>query len=264
MKELAEVVLLNSESSHSIFCNPKFVRNIRKASHALTLYTNGGNIVIDKIATLPWWGTVWFNDKAITNVISFCEATQRKKVTFDNKLNTFKLHGRILGEKNGVVFEPKDKIYKYRPDPDHLKGFEGRKDLKTSSTGFMKILKENKTFYTSRQQARAKKARALLYFTECSSLNDFRHMVQFNVIKNNSVTMKDIEIAESIFGKDVELLKGKTIKQKAASVVEDYIKILKALMKSQRKVDLCADIMKINEMYFLVTVSKNMKYRTCH
>ena len=207
---------------------------------------------------------MWFNEKAITNIISFYEATQRKKVTFDHKMNTFELHERIPGEKNGVVFESKNKIYKCRPDPDHLKGFEGRKDLKTSSTGFMKILKENKTFYTSRQQARAKKARALLYFTECSSLNDFRHMVQFNVTKNNSVTMKDIKIAESIFEKDVEILKGKTTKQKAASVVEDYIEIPKALMRCQRKVGLCADIMKINEMYFPATVSKNIEYRTCH
>ena len=207
---------------------------------------------------------MWFNDEAITNIISFYEATQRKKVTFDNKLNTFKLHGRTLGEKNDVVFEPKDKIYKYRPDPDHLKGFEGRKDLKTSSTGFMKILKENKTFYTPRQQARAKKARALLYSTGCSSLNDFRHMVQSNMIKNNPVTMEDIKIAESIFGKDVGLLKGKTTKQKAAPVVEDYIEIPKALMRCQRKVGLCADVMKINEMHFPATVSKNVKYRTCH
>ena len=258
-------MLLNNESSHSIFCNPKFVRNIRKASHALTLCANGGDIVVDKIATLPWWGTVWFNEKAITNIISFCEATQRKKVTFDHKMNAFKLHERILRENNGVAFEPKDKIYEFKPDPNHLEGFEDRKGLKKDpSTSFMKMVEENKVFYTSRQQARAKKARALMHSTGCSSPHDFKHRVQSNMTKNNPTTMKDIEIAESIFEKDVETLKGKTTKQKAAPAVEDYIEIPKALMQCQRKVGLCADIMKINEMYFLATVSKNVKYRTCH
>ena len=52
LNELAEVMSLNNESSHLIFCDHKFVRNVEKAFNALTLCINDENIVIDKVATL--------------------------------------------------------------------------------------------------------------------------------------------------------------------------------------------------------------------
>ena len=175
---------------------------------------------------------MWFNDEAITNIVSFFKATQKKKVICDDRSDTFRLHERLLKELNGVAFKSKDKIHEFKPDPDHSNGFEGKKDTQEeSSTSFMKLMKENKKFHTSRQQARAKKVRALSHFTECFSVKDFVHMMQSNLTKNNSVTMKDIETAETVCDKNIEILKGETTKQKAASVIEDHIKMLKASMK---------------------------------
>ena len=197
--------------------------------------------------------------------MSFFKATQKKKVIHDDRSDTFRPHERLSEELNDVTFESKDEIHEFKPDPDHLNGFEGGKDTQEEpSTSFMKMVKKNKKFHTSKQQARAKKARALSCFTECFSVKDFMHMMQSNLTKNDSVTMKDIKTAETICDKNVGILEGEITKQKAAFVIEDHTKTVKALMQQQHQVNLCADIMKIDEMCFSATVFKNIECRTCH
>jgi hypothetical protein len=83
-----------------------------------------------------------------------------------------------------------------------------------------------------------------------------------NSIKNNPVTTEDVEIAEKIFGPDIPSLKGKTTRRKPVPVVEDYIDIPKELVSAQRSVTLCIDVMKVNGVPFLTTISKNIHNRT--
>ena len=76
------------------------------------------------------------------------------------------------------------------------------------------------------------------------------------------MTTKDIELAEKIFGPDIGCLKGKSTRQNALHVVEDEIDIPKELTKSQQDVTLCIDGMKVNGLWFLTTISRNLYYRT--
>ncbi len=82
-------------------------------------------------------------------------------------------------------------------------------------------------------------------------MKDLIHLVQTNTIKDCPVTVEDIKIAQAIYGQDIGIIKGKTTRSKPPPVVEDYVKIPKTLLRQQRKVDLCADILKINGLYFL-------------
>jgi hypothetical protein len=83
-----------------------------------------------------------------------------------------------------------------------------------------------------------------------------------NSIKNNPVTTEDIEIAEKIFGPDIPSLKGKTTRRKPVPVIEDYIDIPKELVSAQHSIMLCIDVMKVNGVPFLTTISKNIHYHT--
>ena len=78
------------------------------------------------------------------------------------------------------------------------------------------------------------------------------------MIKNCLVTMEDIEVCEKIFGLDIYTLKGKTIRLKLKAVVNDYVKIPKDLLKTHQDVELCANIMYIQGVVFLVIVSRHI------
>jgi hypothetical protein len=51
--DLREVVLLDNQSTVNIFCNKKFVSNIRLAPEPLTLKSNGGELIVYHIADVP-------------------------------------------------------------------------------------------------------------------------------------------------------------------------------------------------------------------
>ena len=83
-----------------------------------------------------------------------------------------------------------------------------------------------------------------------------------NGIGNSPVTTKDIELAEKIFGPDIGSLKGKTTRRNPIHVVEDTIDIPRELIRSQQDITLCIDGMKVNGLWFLTTISRNLYYRT--
>jgi hypothetical protein len=116
--------------------------------------------------------------------------------------------------------------------------------------------------YSQRQIAGAKKARELYTIVGYPSPEDFKSMVRFNLINNCPVNLEDITIAEDIWGKDIGALKGKTTRKKPIQVKESFIPIPKELISKHKSVVLSADVMFVNKMPFLVSISKNIKFTT--
>jgi hypothetical protein len=109
---------------------------------------------------------------------------------------------------------------------------------------------------------KAKQARELYHALGIPSIQDFKAILCMNLIANNPVTTKDIEIAKEIFGPDIGSLKGKTTRRKPVPVVNNYIDIPQELTIKQQDVILCIDGMKVNDLSFLTTISKNICYQT--
>jgi hypothetical protein len=84
-------------------------------------------------------------------------------------------------------------------------------------------------------------------------------IIWMNAIKNNPVTTEGINIAEKIFGPDVATL---MTCHAAVPVIKDCIKITRELITAQYSVTLCLNGMKVNDISFLTTISKNLMYQT--
>ena len=78
-------------------------------------------------------------------------------------------------------------------------------------------VEENKSCFRNRQFERAKKARLLYHAVGTPSVKDFKTMINLNAIKDNPITVQDIEMAEKIFGPNIGNLKGKTTRKETTS-----------------------------------------------
>jgi hypothetical protein len=126
---------------------------------------------------------------------------------------------------------------------------------------FLETVDENKKFYTKRQFKQAKRDRKLLYSLAYPSINNMKAIIWMNAIKNNPVTTEDVDIAEKIFGPDVTTLKGNMTRHAPIPIIEDCIEIPRELITTQYSVTLCLNGMKVNDISFLTTISKNLMYR---
>ena len=52
--------------------NPELVHNVRPTSTPINMATNAGEILLDKIATVPGWGDVHFHEDGMANVFLAC------------------------------------------------------------------------------------------------------------------------------------------------------------------------------------------------
>ena len=116
--------------------------------------------------------------------------------------------------------------------------------------------------YTPKQVKAAHQARRLYHSLGRPRLEDFKKMIRMNTIHQCPVSINDVDIAEVIFGKDVGALKGKSTRKKPAPITRKFLDIPKVLIQMHQNIALCMDIMHVNGMPFLTTVSKNLLYRT--
>ena len=194
-KKVGEMsILLDSQSTHSTFCSKKLLTNIRDVPNTLRMFSNGGEIIYRQHGDLKNYGTVWYNEAAIANIISMSEA-ERKGHLISYTKGCLKLQNRSNG-----------KMTSFHVTPDGLYAFQVPK----SGVSLVQTVSENGSFYTPRQIAQAKMARDLHKMVGRPSKTDFVGIVKNNLLRHCPITAQDISVAENIYGQDIGTLQGKT------------------------------------------------------
>ena len=92
------------------------------------------------------------------------------------------------------------------------------------------------------------------------TVKTLKRAILTNQIQNCPVTDKDCDIAIQIYGKDIASLKGKSTRSKATPAVDDVVAIPKRLLYLHKNVHLFLDIMYVNGLPFLMSISKHLYY----
>ena len=91
--DLRNVILLDSQSTMDLFCNPNLINKIRKSKSMMKLQSNGGRIVVNQKATMSGYhAKAWFSRKAIANIFALSNLIKQYHVTYDSKDQMFVVH----------------------------------------------------------------------------------------------------------------------------------------------------------------------------
>ena len=88
-------------------------------------------------------------------------------------------------------------------------------------------------------------------------------MVSSPSFKNCPVTVNDVTNARTIFDPDLPGLAGRSTRQKPQRVVPEYMGIPRGLYERHTHVTLTADVMFVNGIAFLVSLSRGIRMYTC-
>jgi len=79
-------VLLDSQSTVSVFKNPNFLTNIRRSNSQLKVHTNGGTQISSLVGDIKNFGTVWYNPDSLANIFSLAAVRKLCCITMDTSV----------------------------------------------------------------------------------------------------------------------------------------------------------------------------------
>ena len=230
--DLREVILLDNQSTMSLFCNDKLIIRKKRADRPLKLQSNGGTLVVNHEAEIGEGQFVWFSKRAITNILSFKQVKKTYPVSYESEADTFTIHREDCGLGN-MVFKMHESGLHYH-------------DPRGEDFSFVTTVEGNKLPFTKRQIEAAEKARSLYASLGYPSVQDFKWILQSNQIVNCPVTVVDAEIALKIWGTNIAALKGKTTRSNPQHVVTIIVKIPVEIQDLHKLITISIDIFFFN------------------
>jgi hypothetical protein len=255
-------VLLDSDSTVSIFCNANLLTDIHEVDDPLYLETNGGGYQIStQMGTIKDFGTVWYNPESIANILSLAQVRQARRVTMDtDESPAFHVH-KLDGSGSTIFTEHESGLYLH----DTSTNVDNNSSKSIIDYSCLQTVAHNKSKFTTRQVDAADAARKLYRLLGRPGYTRFLTALRDNHILNCPLTVDDARRAEVIYGKDIAFLKGKTTAKPAKDHVPDYIPISlpSELLSLHPNMILCFDIFYVLGLAFSLSTSRSIHYLSC-
>ena len=84
-KPLSGYLLLDSGSTVDLIQDKWLLKDIKVASNACRISTNGGTVITNKTGILLGYGEVWYHPEALANLLSLHNMKQKLKIIYDNE-----------------------------------------------------------------------------------------------------------------------------------------------------------------------------------
>ena len=247
-------ILLDSQSTVSVFNNYKLLSNIRDSNCTLKVHTNGGTQISTQLGTVNNFGDVWYNEKSLANILSMAAVRKVCRITMDTSIEAA-MH---VHKQDGTIMkfaEYTSGLYYFDTGPNFTN--------ETCDYSFLNTVANNKRQYTLAEIQGADKARTLYRKIGRPAESDYNGYLDDNLIRNCPLTSDDAKRAMNIYGDEFATLQGKTVKHQNKSIPNfQTVKIPAPIIEQYKDVRLFIDIFWVNGSPFFHTISEWIKFRT--
>jgi hypothetical protein len=193
---------------------------------------------------------VWFDKRAVTNILSFKHVKSQYRITYDSAVSdVITVHREEHGKPD----------MHFRMHPSGLHYY----DPVEEALIFLQTVEENKAKFSKREVEGAATARRLYATLNYPSVPDYKWAVMNHHIWNCPIDVRDIKVATEIWGKNIAVLKGKTVRTKGGPIpAASVIPVPNDFLRLHRDVTLVADIFFVNGHAFFMTFSRKITFTT--
>lgn len=274
------LLLLDTGSTHNMSCNETLVYDVKEKQGGWNLNANTGSKKVYNQSKFPGIDEAAMHSTSfLTNILSF---GRLRKLGWYIKYN-YNEDKFVVSDPNKsftVEFQSnEDNLYVTKPGPEYLKfvamkNTQERQQKKSSiqdmkkninvtgqNLSCLQTLQDRMKDFSEDEIARGRKARKLYHAISAPDLNVMKK--HYDQLCDNDVSWEDIVLAEKIFGWDISTAKGRWIKQRPRRVVYEEVQIPRELIVQNSRVELCIDLMFINNCVFLTAIDKTIPFRSC-
>ena len=253
-------ILLDSESSESIFSDLSLLSNVRAGDPPLTLHTNGGDHLATKQGDYHGLGTpltVWADPTSLANILALRDVRKIARVTLDTAEELAFLVHLPTGETMRFTEHDSTGLYVYSPNSNEVR-------IPVKAYSYLQTISGNREMFSRQELDAADAARALHRQLGRPSPSRFQEYLANNLIRNCPITVADAKRAGFIYGADTAYLKGKTTQRPALPHVPTTVTapLPDFIEAHHRDITLCVDFCFVQGTAFLHVISRKIGFRS--